>query len=528
MKANLERKRVLLSWWQKSVFRTHQNHFMKKLSILMLVLVMAFPMSASGAYERGDVNQNGSVTIADVTTLIDYLLTNEWPNSSVPGHEFVDLGLSSGTLWATCNVGANAPEEYGNYFAWGEVVPDKETYTWGTTAWVYYEGSSLRLSKYNTSEQYGDIDNKTELDPEDDAAYVNWGPEWRMPSAEQINELLSTQCTWEWTTLNGVDGRKITGPNGNSIFLPAAGQRSGTNTSNAGTYGNYWSRNLFASSTSVNPINASKLYFSKSLKQRTSASRNYGLPVRPVYVSEDVPTSDYERGDVNQNGSVTIADVTTLIDYLLTNEWPEPTPAEEYVDLGLPSGILWATHNVGANNPEDLGDFFAWGETAPKANYVWDNTAWLYVEDGQKRISKYNTKSNYGPVDNKTELDPEDDAAYVNMGSEWRMPSKADIDELIENCTWEWTQLNGMNGQLITGPNGNTMFLPAVGERMETDMYHLGEAGNYWSRSLHVVNETVSFPTGAYKIYLTEDGLSWNTAERPCGFPVRAVRIAQE
>ena len=496
----------------------------------MLVLAMAFPMSASGAYERGDVNQNGSVTIADVTALIDYLLTNEWPTSSVPTHDFVDLGLSSGTLWATCNVGANAPEEYGDYFAWGETVPNKDAYTWSTTAWVYYEGSSLRLSKYNTSDQYGAIDNKTELDPEDDAAYVNWGPDWRMPSAEQINELLSTQCTWEWVTVNGVDGRKITGPNGNSIFLPAAGQRSGTspNPSSVGTFGNYWSRNLSASTSGVNPINAFNLYLDKTSKQRISSSRNYGYPVRPVYVSEDVPTSDYERGDVNQNGSVTIADVTALIDYLLTNEWPEPIPTVEYVDLGLPNGTLWATHNVGANNPEDLGDFFAWGETAPKANYLWEYTAWLYVENGLKHISKYNTKSDYGPVDNKTELDPEDDAAYVNMGSEWRMPSKAEIDELIENCTWEWIQLNGMNGQLITGPNGNTMFLPAVGERIETNMYNLGVAGNYWSRSLFIINETVSFPTAAYKLYLTDAGLTWNTAERSCGLPVRAVRIAQE
>ena len=159
----------------------------------MLVLAMAFPMIANNRFERGDVNQDGTTSIKDVSILIDYLLSNEWPAPSVPVHEFVDLGLSSGTLWATCNVGATNPEEYGDYFAWGEVVPNKETYTWSTTAWVYYEGSSLRFSKYNTSEQYGAIDNKTELDPEDDAAYVNWGPEWRIPTEEQIKELISNQ-----------------------------------------------------------------------------------------------------------------------------------------------------------------------------------------------------------------------------------------------------------------------------------------------------------------------------------------------
>ena len=490
----------------------------------MLVLAMAFPMTASNAFEPSDVNRDGITNISDVTFLINYLLTEEWPDGPATNYEFVDLGLSSGTLWATQNVGAENPEDYGDYFAWGETEPNKENYSWSTTAWVYYEGSSLRLSKYNTDSQYGEIDNKTELDPEDDAAYVNWGPEWRMPTNVQVNELL-TQCTWTWTEVNGVKGRMVTGPNGNSIFLPAAGQRSGANLSSTGTNGNYWSRDLFVSNNTVKPNSAFKLYFSQSLKQRTSATRNYGYPVRPVYASQYVPTYDYERGDVNGDGNTNIVDVTALINYLLGDAGPEP--AVEYVDLGLPNGTLWATHNVGATNPEDMGDYFAWGETAPKANYVWEGTAWLYVENGKKRLSKYNTMSDYGPVDNKTELDPEDDAAYVNMGSEWRMPSKAEIDELIENCTWEWTQLNGVNGQLITGPNGNTMFLPAIGERMGTNIYHVGDQGNYWSRSLYVLNETISYPTAAYKIYLNDTGMSWNSGERSCGFPVRAVRITR-
>ena len=491
----------------------------------MLVLAMAFPMSANRTDVRGDVNGDGKATITDVSVLINYLLSNEWPASLVD--EYVDLGLSSGTLWATHNVGATNPEDYGDYFAWGEIVPNKENYSWSTTAFVYYENGSLHFSKYNTDSQYGEIDNKTELDPEDDAAYVNWGSQWRMPSVAQFNELLN-QCTWQWTELNGVKGRQLTGPNGNTLFLPAAGQRSGANLSSVGTYGNYWSRELYyLNPTSYRPNSAYKLYFSSGSKQKISASRNYGYPVRPVYVSQEEPASDYQRGDCNWDGSVNIQDVAALINFLLNNVWPDPTPVVEYVDLGLPNGTLWATHNVGANSPEGLGDFFAWGETAPKADYAWGNTAWLYVENGKKRISKYNTKSDYGPVDNKIELDPEDDAAYVNMGPEWRMPSKADIDELLLNCTWEWTQLNGVNGQLITGPNGNTMFLPAVGERMGTSIYNVGEAGNYWSRSLHVLNETVSFPTGAFKIYLNDSGLSWNTSDRDCGFPVRAVRVTE-
>ena len=119
----------------------------------MLVLAMAFPIVASAETQRGDVNNDGNVSIGDVAALIDYLLTKEWP-ASASDYECVDLGLPSGTLWATCNVGANAPEEYGDYFAWGEIVPNKETYGWSTTAWVYYEGSSLRFSKSMNCLQY--------------------------------------------------------------------------------------------------------------------------------------------------------------------------------------------------------------------------------------------------------------------------------------------------------------------------------------------------------------------------------------
>ncbi len=159
------------------------------------------------------------------------------------GHEWVDLGLS--VKWATCNVGATTPEEYGDYFAWGEVEP-KEYYDWST--YKYCDGSSLTLTKYCTIVNYGKdgfTDTKTVLDPEDDAATVNWGGAWRMPTLEEQEELVNN-CTWTWTTQNGVDGRKVTGPNGNSIFLPAAGCMNEGTLYAAGSSGNYWSSSLLA------------------------------------------------------------------------------------------------------------------------------------------------------------------------------------------------------------------------------------------------------------------------------------------
>ena len=482
----------------------------------MLVLAMAIPITASGASKIGDVNGDNNLSIADVTALIDFLLYGaETPEPDV---NIVDLGLPSGTLWATCNVGATNPEDAGDYFAWGETVPNKENYAWTTTAWVYYENGALRFSKYNTSDQYGEIDNKTELDPEDDAAYVNWGPEWRMPSAEQVNELL-TQCTWTWTDVNGVNGRMLTGLNGNTMFLPASGQRSGANTSSVGTNGSYWTRDLYATTT-VNPMNAFKLYFSKTMKQRSSGARNQGCTVRPVYASTEVPTSISERADVNGDNKVSIADVTALIDLLLYGgETPEP---EYYVDLGLPSGTLWATRNVGAEKPEKYGDYFAWGEVEPKDYYHGSTYKWNDSETGTMHMSKYCTKEANGVVDNKIVLDPEDDAACVNY-PDGQMPSQEQIEELIANCTWEWSQLNGMSGLLVTGPNGNTMFLPAAGYRLQSTVYNAGTQCNYWLNSIQEVA-----PLNAWKIYATSSTFEINGSSRAIGYTVRAVRAPQQ
>ena len=147
-------------------------------------------------------------------------------------HEWVDLGLPSGTLWATCNVGANSPEEYGDYFAWGETKP-KTKYDSST----YFDSDYLK---------YKNSDGKTVLAPEDDAATVNWGSGWQMPNLDQMKELNNSDYTTEeWTTQNGVNGRKVTSKsNGNSIFLPAAGYCK-SDLYHAGSRGYYWSSSLY-------------------------------------------------------------------------------------------------------------------------------------------------------------------------------------------------------------------------------------------------------------------------------------------
>lgn len=162
----------------------------------------------------------------------------------------------------------------------------------------------------------------------------------------------------------------------------------------------------------------------------------------------------------------------------------------EYVDLGLPSGLKWATMNVGATKPEGYGAYFAWGETEPKSNYSWSTYKWCNVSynnvsnNYDKKITKYNTQSSYGTVDYKTVLAPGDDAAHVNWGGSWRMPTAKECDELINNCTWTWTTQNGVKGRLVTGPNGKSIFLPAAGYRDGRYLEDAGTKGDYWSSSL--------------------------------------------
>ncbi len=196
------------------------------------------------------------------------------------GYYYVDLGLPSGTKWAACNVGATTPEAYGNYYAWGETEP-KTTYSWATYKWC--NGSSSTLTKYCNNASYGKdsfTDDKTVLDLEDDAAAVNWGGAWRMPTDAEWTELREN-CTWTWTYYyngTGVAGRIVTSKiNGNSIFLPAAGCRSRDRLWNAGD-GLYWLSSL---DTDI-PYIARNVNFYSVGVLREIHSRDNGLSVRPV------------------------------------------------------------------------------------------------------------------------------------------------------------------------------------------------------------------------------------------------------
>ncbi|MBR2772715.1 MAG: hypothetical protein IKD78_12040 [Bacteroidales bacterium] len=216
-----------------------------------------------------------------------YLLTVDYATNvftcytNLDPDTYVDLGLPSSTVWATCNVGANSPEEFGDYFAWGETTgynggDGKTTFDWSTYKWC--KGSENTITKYCTNSSYGNegfTDNKTKLDLEYDAAYANLGPAWRMPSMEQFDELINSDYTTTvWTAQNGVDGLKITSrTNGKSIFLPAAGYDGISN--NISYY-------LSRSFNSSEPCSAGTLLFGNGYSIVVYYDRCKGLPVRPV------------------------------------------------------------------------------------------------------------------------------------------------------------------------------------------------------------------------------------------------------
>lgn len=204
------------------------QNFSKAIAAMMLTVAVCF---AAGCRKPDEPNNGGNNNGGNVS-------------NNLNGHDYVDLGLPSGTLWAICNVGATTPEDYGDYYAWGETEP-KTTYNWNT--YKYANGDYAQLTKYcnKISCGYnGFTDNLTILLSEDNAATANWGVGWRIPTKDEWQELYNN-TTVTWTMQNEVNGLLFTARNGRSLFLPAAGCHLGEEISEASDYGEYWSSLLY-------------------------------------------------------------------------------------------------------------------------------------------------------------------------------------------------------------------------------------------------------------------------------------------
>ena len=194
----------------------------------------------------------------------------------------------------------------------------------------------------------------------------------------------------------------------------------------------------------------------------------------------------------------------------------------KWVDLWLPSGLLWADRNVGASSPEDYGNYYAWGETVPKDVYNWSTYAYGNSHDA---LTKYCNDAFFGLngfTDNLTTLQASDDAAASNLGGKARTPTRNEWEELLSNTSYCWVHRNGVDGLLLTGRNGNSLFLPAAGGRYGSSLNGAGESGHYWSGTLYTGD-----PGDACRFEFYSGSQDMGYDYRDNGFSVRAVRTGQ-
>ena len=232
-----------------------------------------------------------------------------------------------------------------------------------------------------------------------------------------------------------------------------------------------------------------------------------------IYVNGD--DTDFDPTNLSSTTAIGLEDVKNQIKLGFTST----NPTFEYVDLGLPSGTKWATMNIGAERPEDFGTYFAWGETSPKTVYDWES--YIYADgdsDSDPQLTKYCNDSGLGITDALTELETGDDAATAILGSNWRMPTYDEVIELRDYCEHVFTTQNGVAGTLVTGPNNQSIFIPAAAGRYYNNLILSEGTGSYWSSSLDTDD-----PTKAQGLSLASDGFGTITSHRYFGLPIRPV-----
>lgn len=389
-------------------------------------------------------------------TVVEAQPNNAPTTGKINNHEWVDLGLPSGTLWATCNVDATKSSQPGKLYAWGEIA----------TKTSYTQGNSKNYKK-NIAEFSGD---KTK-----DVATSKWGKGWRMPTKTDFDELLH-YCNWSYIQKDGRWGAEISSPiNGKSIFLPVTGYKEDAKHLNASGNGMYWTATPYED---VYNNGAHEYHFGGALGEMGVSERSSGFAIRPV------------------------ADNNDMINIPSQGE----TQGHKWVDLGLPSGTKWATCNIGAATSEHIGDFFAWAEITT-----------IFDKKSPKNKARNKWMSGIGGS-------AKYDAATALWGESWKIPTKADFQELIDNCTWEWTTLGRRKGcKVISKINGNYIFFHAAGRMTPNSIYTFPSLNKvsveYWastpSKDPHYIN--------ADGLLVTEKYLGTTTQDRRNGFLIRPV-----
>ena len=489
---------------------------MKK--IFLFATMFAISLSMLGQ-EYMHVWQDGKKTDY-VVTEVDSVTFNKMMHN---GHEYVDLGLPSGTLWATCNVGATEPEEYGDYFAWGETKP-KTKYTWDNYKW--YNGSG-GVTKYNNNDMYGPVDNKTTLSPSDDAAFANWGGYWRMPTSLELTDLINN-CNWVWTTKKGVNGYRITSNvNGNSIFLPAAGYYTNDSLYAAGLFGAYFSSSLGAES----PMNAYYIWLHSGSVVHMEINRTGGKSVRPVCTQNSMSQREMY---VWQNGDKTtfvVADVdsVTFSGSNLTNP-TTPNGGIGVFSVGEGKTVTFSPGNLQYHPAND-----EWRFAESQLDYIGDaNSNCSLTYNGWLDLFGWSTRRNKFGVSTSTDFSdyyvPFVDWGRNKIGNDvpntWRTLSSTEWDYLLNTranassligiacvnnvnglillpdnwtCPSDVTFKSGFHssygvdyyaayqtftaGQWSKLESAGAVFLPASGNRYGSNISLVRYSGRYWSAS---------------------------------------------
>lgn len=468
----------------------------------------------------------------------------------LPIPEAVDMGLS--VKWASFNLGASAPEEYGLYYAWGETSA-KEQFGWNGYKWCH--GTENSLTKYNHDKAYGDIDNKNILDLEDDAASVLLKGGWHIPSVEDWAELMNEDlCEWTKTSQGNNNGYEVRSKiTGNSIFLPFGGVIS-TKHYSLGSMGYYWLANLMSSGSqaSYQTPSSAAIGYCQNFIDCYYTSRSSGANIRPVLKQErpiklnksqiqlldcgganlsasfiegfdNIPIVWTSKDDVIATVSSTGEVVAhTAGSTIISASSPDGEysaycsvtvfPSPDIVDMGL--SVKWASFNIGAYSISDYGAYFAWGEIEPKDSFSWENYKWC---NGSKTsLTKYNKTANCGIVDNKIVLDPEDDAAQVLSNGRWRMPTMAEFKELKENCTITVDTYV----EFVSNINGNRIVFPKSGWIRNTSLNMYGPGGLNYSWTINLLDDS-SYSWAAWY----NSGSDLYTGERCSGDTIRAVYV---
>ena len=479
------------------------------------------------------------LTLALVAIVLTGAGTQASAQTAPANVQAVDLGLPSGLKWASCNVGATAPEDYGNYYAWGE-TETKADYSWAT--YMYANGAYNKLTKYCTNASYGDngfTDNKTTLDPEDDAAHVNWGGDWRMPTDAEWTELRE-QCTWTWTMQNGVYGYQVTSKiNSNSIFLPAAGYRYDTRLYYAGNDGRYWSSSLFAGyqnnawSISFNPKTGRDYY-----------GRNFGFPVRPVqdkqeeevesaYVPKPFTVAEgkqitFSGGNLQYTQSTqTWAFAEHQYDMLGDANVNGSTLADKIDLFGWSGSTATAKWGIGTSQSHSdySGDFADWGTNtigtdAPDTWRTLTKDEWYYL-----RYSRANADDLVGVA--RIDLNA-DGSKYVNglvlLPDDWTCPAGVtfksgffDTNSVQAYADYQTFTLADWQKLEAAG----AVFLPASGLRLGSNVRYMQYYGDYWSA-------TPDDSGYALEFNFNSDGAYASNYDRNYGLAVRLVKDKQE